>query len=122
MCEATTTELSIQSAPWKRAIGFGEQFPLVITVKSKGSQKGLFLSHDLFCHELADTDHLISMTGIGNHVAVLPHDVKNGEIIRTKGPEAARRLLFVTIVFVFIPFLAVGQGGCPGMGKIGAPQ
>ncbi len=105
------------SAPGKRAIGLGEQLPLVITVKSKGPQEGLLFSHYLFCHELSNTDHLVSVAGIRDQITILSHNIEYGKIIRGEGPEPARWLFPVTMILVFIPFLTVSQGGCPCVGE-----
>jgi hypothetical protein len=71
-------------APWKGTTGLREQFSLLISIKTKRIEQGLLLSHDLLGHELADPDHLIAVTGVGNKIAVLLHHVEDGETIRAE--------------------------------------
>ena len=49
---------------------------------SKRLKEFLFLSHDLFCDEFADSDHLITVTGVSNEVAILFEYIKYRKIIR----------------------------------------
>ena len=78
----------------------------------------MFLAQDLLGHELAQTDHLVAVAGVGDQVAVLFHQIKNGKVVRAEGTQTAGRLFLVVSVFVLIPLLAMGKGGCPHVSEI----
>jgi hypothetical protein len=58
--------------------------------------------------------------GVQNHIAILFHYIKNGEIVRGKCADSSGWLVLVFHILVLIPFLAMGQGRRPHMNEFQA--
>jgi hypothetical protein len=74
--------------PWKWAVRNRMQFSFFITIKSERPKQTLLLPKDFLGHELSDTNHLITVVGIENHITVLLHRVEYRKIVRRKTPKS----------------------------------
>jgi hypothetical protein len=74
--------MTYRLTPWERAVGYREQISCFISFEPEGIKKSLFLAHNLLGYQLSYAYHLVTVTGVGNEIAVLFEYVKDREIIR----------------------------------------
>src|SRR6187455_3032436 len=80
---------SPKSTPREWAVGGRVQLALSEPRKAERLKQRALLARQLLRHQLTDTNHLISVIGVGNHIDVLAERIEHRKIIRREAAEPA---------------------------------
>ena len=95
------------------------QFAPLEARETERLQKRALLTHNLLRHELADTEHLVAVIGIGDHIDILAEHIEHREIVRREAAEAARFFfVFVERDLAFEALLAMRQHRAPCVNEV----
>src|SRR5258708_9349825 len=95
--EAPLTPAPRGSAPGERRVARGMQFAAAVPGEPERRQEPLFLAEQFLRYERPDTDHLVSVIGVGDDIRVLAENIEYREAVRGEGADPARRLVPVKL-------------------------